>query len=258
MMVKFAEGQDIAHDVQQLQLTADRLSAPSLQALPQVRDKSDLLQEVRSDHFTQNLNLVKLEQVRAELRSLLQFLTPKERKIYYTDFQDTMQVKETHEVQGPQPAEIYRRKVEAYLQAHQDNLAVHKLRTNHQLTASDWRELERVLWQELGTQEDYAESYGDLPIGKLVRQTVGMDRASLEAAFADFLQDNQLNLRQLDFVRRIIDYLAKNGTMQPKDVQKSAFKEFKVAKLFQNRRDAVQRIFAKVAEISANSDEAAG
>ena len=137
-------------------------------------------------------------------------------------------------------------------------IAVHKLRTNKRLTAADLRELERVLWEDLGTQEDYRHLYGERPVGLMVRKTVGMDRAALEEVFAEFLQEKRLNLRQLDFVKRIIDYLAKNGEMMPQDVKKPAFAGLNnVAQLFKGHLDEVNHIFAKVKEVTNNGTEIA-
>ena len=92
----------------------------------------------------------------------------------------------------------------------------------------------------------------------MVRKTLGMDRAALEEAFAEFLQENRLNLRQIDFVKRIIDYLAKNGEMVPQDVKKPAFAGLSnVAQLFKGSTGEVQNIFAKVKEVSSNGVEIA-
>jgi len=91
-----------------------------------------------------------------------------------------------------------------------------------------------------------------------VRKTVGMDRAALEEAFAEFLQENRLNLQQINFVRRIIDYLAKNGEMIPRDVKKPAFAGMSnVAQLFKGNVGEVSNIFAKVQEVTSNGSEIA-
>ena len=259
MMYDWLMARDITPKALQVEETADRLSAPTLQTIPQVKERQSLIQKVRYPEYWETANLAKLEQVREELRELLKFLENESRKIYYTDFTDQMlTVNETHTVTSLQTSESYKKKVERYLKEHQDNLAVHKLRTNKRLTATDLRELERVLWEELGTQEDYRKLYGESPVGLMVRKTVGMDRAALEEAFAEFLQENRLNLRQIDFIKRIIDYLAVNGEMVPQDVKKSAFAGLNnVAQLFKGKTTEVKEIFAKVEEISSNGSEIA-
>ncbi len=68
-------------------------------------------------------------------------------------------------------------------------MAVHKLRTNRQLTATDLDELERMLREcGAGSAEDVdrakAEAQG---MGLFVRSLVGLDRAAAKDAFAGFL-----------------------------------------------------------------------
>lgn len=60
-----------------------------------------------------------------------------------------------------------------------DKLSVYKLKNNKKLTETDLRELERILWTELGSKEDYIKEYGETPIGRLVRKIVGVDRAAV-------------------------------------------------------------------------------
>lgn len=49
----------------------------------------------------------------------------------------------------------YWEKVSRYLNEHKDEMAIHKLRHNKKLTAQDIETLERILWHELGSKEDY-------------------------------------------------------------------------------------------------------
>ncbi len=259
MMYDYLLGKDIGAKAQQVEETADKLSSPHLLTIPQIREKQPFIQQVRYPEYWDNVTLASIEKVRTELRGLLKFLETENTKIYYTDFTDhILTVNEPHTVMPQQTSETYKKKVEQYLLEHRENIAVHKLRTNKRLTAADLRELERVLWEELGTQEDYRHLYGERPVGLMVRKAVGMDRAALEEVFAEFLQENRLNLRQLDFVKRIIDYLAQNGEMLPQDVKKPAFAGLSnVAQLFKGRLDEVEHIFIKVREVTSNGTEIA-
>ena len=259
MMYDYLLSKDISAKAQQVEETADKLSSPHLLTIPQIKEKQPFIQQVRYPEYWDNVTLAGIEKVRTELRGLLKFLETENTKIYYTDFTDHMlTVNEPHTVMPQQTSETYKKKVERYLLEHRDNIAVHKLRTNKRLTATDLRELERVLWEDLGTQEDYRHLYGERPVGLMVRKTVGMDRAALEEVFAEFLQENRLNLRQIDFVKRIIDYLAKNGEMLPQDVKKPAFAGLNnVAQLFKGHLDEVNHIFAKVKEVTNNGTEIA-
>nr|WP_330361833.1 type I restriction-modification enzyme R subunit C-terminal domain-containing protein [Lachnoanaerobaculum saburreum] len=43
------------------------------------------------------------------------------------------------------------------------------------LSKNDIKELEEVLWSELGTKEEYENEYGQKSPGELVREIVGLD-----------------------------------------------------------------------------------
>jgi hypothetical protein len=86
-------------------------------------------------------------------------LTEKQqRKPIYTDFEDVMGAEAGVVLPGfgeGQDFARFRAKAQAYLRAHQDHVAIQKLRTNRPLTATDLSELERVLVESgVGAQAD--------------------------------------------------------------------------------------------------------
>ena len=79
-------------------------------------------------------------------------------------------------------------------------------------------ELERILWSEVGTKEDYEREIGSVPLGEFVRGIVGMDMAAAKAAFAEYLDSTQLDSRQIYFVNQIVEYIVHNGLMKDMSV----------------------------------------
>ncbi len=62
---------------------------------------------------------------------------------YYTDFTDeVLEVAEHPGEYGVSDLQSYRKKVNAYLKQHQDDLVVYKLRNNKELTESDIKHLD--------------------------------------------------------------------------------------------------------------------
>ena len=80
------------------------------------------------------------------------------------------------------------------------------------------KSLEDILWKELGSKEDYQKEYGDTPIGRLVRQIVGVERSAVNEAFSEFLSEERLNINQIRFVRLIVDYIVANGNIEDNKV----------------------------------------
>lgn len=94
------------------------------------------------------------------------------------------------------------------------NEAIAKLKSNVPLTAEDIKELEKILWSELGTQEEYEAEYGEKPLGEFVREIVGLDMNAAKEAFSAYLEDTSLDSRQIYFVNQIVEYIVHNGTMK--------------------------------------------
>ena len=94
------------------------------------------------------------------------------------------------------------------------NEAIAKLKSNVPLTAEDIKELEKILWSELGTQEEYEAEYGKKPLGEFVREIVGLDMNAAKEAFSAYLEDTSLDSRQIYFVNQLVEYIVHNGTMK--------------------------------------------
>ena len=90
------------------------------------------------------------------------------------------------------------------------------------LTKSDIASLENVLWSELGTKADYEAEYGQKPLGEFVREIVGLDMNAAKEAFADYLNDVNLDSRQIYFVNQIVEYIVHNGMMKDFSVLQEA------------------------------------
>ncbi len=113
-------------------------------------------------------------------------------------------------------------KAEYYVRQNQDQIAIKKLRTNLPLTKADIASLEKVLWSELGTKADYEAEYGKKPLGEFVRELVGLDMNAAKEAFADYLNDVNLDSRQIYFVNQIVEYIVHNGMMKDFSVLQEA------------------------------------
>ena len=101
-----------------------------------------------------------------------------------------------------------------YVRQHQDNAVIAKLKSNVPLTGADVKELEEILWSEVGTKQEYEAEYGAKPLGEFVREIVGLDMNAAKAAFAEFLNDANLDSRQIYFVNQIVEYIVHNGMMK--------------------------------------------
>ncbi len=146
-----------------------------------------LIQEVQTDEWWQDVTVAMLEIVRRRLRGLVKFIEKQKRKPIYTDFEDEMGGETSVALPGfGEGADDtkFRAKAQAFQRAHQDHIAIHKLRSNKALTAADPSELERMLVESgVGAPEEVnrakIESQG---LGLFVRSLIGMDREAAKHA----------------------------------------------------------------------------
>ena len=237
--------------------TAEALS--KLGTIPQVLAQRDIIEEVRTIEFWEQANISDLERVRMALRDLIRYIERSNQKIYYTNFQDeVMTVAENASMLNVNDLKSYRKKVEHYLKEnqHEDKLAIYKLRNNKPLTKQDVEYLERILWEELGSREQYEKDYGDTPVTKLVRKIVGLDRQAAVEAFSEFITAENLNLQQTKFVELIIDYIVKNGTLERQALQQDPFTSLGgITVVFKDQLPKARSVLAIIDRINRNAED---
>lgn len=252
------QGKDISYPATSIMATAEELS--KLYNIPQVKAEKYTIEKVMSEDFWSSVNILDLDSVREALRDLIQYIEKNNQKIYYTDFTDEIFfVNEGTSIYQTNDLKNYRKKVEFYLKEHQDNIAIYKIRNNKKLSEGDLKELEKILWNELGSKADYENEYGDTPIGKLIRKIVGVDRAAVNEAFSEFLSEERLNSNQIKFVRLIIDYIVANGNIDDNSLlMQEPFRSIgSITALFKDDMGTAKQILNVVEEIKKNSEDIA-
>ena len=199
------------------------------EAIPAVKRELALIQEIQTDEFWQDITLPMLENVRRKLRSLVQFLDPQgKREIVYTDFKDELGEAITIDglIKRDDSLKNYRLKVERFIREHEDHPTIARLKHNEPITAADIEALEAMLFSTDAAmdRERFQQTYGtDKPLGKLIREIVGLDANAAKQAFAQFLSASTLSADQITFINQIIDHLVHNGTLDPADLFKPPF-----------------------------------
>ena len=182
--------------------------------IPEIMAQSELLQKIIHTGYVDNAGISDFEYIRENLRNLIKYI-PVEHIRYDTDFDD-----EILSIEWKEPdlenddLKNYKAKAEFYLRQHLEETAVAKLRGNVPLTPDDVADLERILWTEVGTRQDYEAECGRKPLGEFVREIVGMDMNAAKEAFAQYLNDASLDSRQIYFVNQIVEYIVHNGVLK--------------------------------------------
>lgn len=231
-----------------------------LGTVPQIREKQDLILKVAETDYIKEADFWGIEEVRTELRNLIQFIDPYNRPPVYIDIEDTLNDidEEYVYVSTGNNFTNYRRKVEKFLTGNLENVIVWKIRHNIRLTEQDKENLEKILFEELGNNKEYAETFGDTNIIKAVRNIVGLDKNVVSDIFYKYINDNRLNMKQIQFVKLLIDYVIKNGTIDMQKLTEQPFKNVgEVYDLFGNNIDLFKEIREDIESINENAEKLA-
>ena len=246
----YLQGQPIGKPKLKVIQTAQRLAEKG--NLAQVQKHAKLIEDLQTDEHWNNADLIIHETVREALRDLLVLLDKQNTEIYYTDFADeAMDVVESEGNYGVSDLLPYRQKVNAYLMTHQDDLVVYKLRNAKELTKSDVEHLQKLLFEEIGTEEEYHKTFGDEPLVKLVAGLVGLEREAANQLFSDFINDQTLNRQQMEFVTLIVNHVVENGSLDKTVLNEHPFNKYgSVSNLFEARIDTVKKVVGKIDELN--------
>ena len=194
----------------------------SVANIPEIMMQSELINKILNTDYVDNAGINEFEHIRENLRGLMKYL-PVDGAIYNTNFADNILSTEWKDAElDSDELKNYKAKAEYYIRQHQNEAAIAKLRGNIPLDSGDIAALERILWSEVGSKQDYEAEYGAKPLGEFVREIVGLDMAAAKAAFAEYLDGSSLDSRQIYFVNQIVEYIVRNGMMKDLSVLQGA------------------------------------
>jgi type I restriction enzyme R subunit len=195
--------------------------------VPMVAKELELIIDLQSDEFWQDITVPMLETVRRRLRELVKLIELKQRPIVYTDFEDEIGPGAAIELRGVSVGtdmDRFRLKARHFVRAHQNHIAILKLRRNELLTPTDLAELERMFLDAgIAAPTEIEQVQTDGGLGIFVRSLIGLERDAAKRAFDDFLSARNLSADQIEFLNMVIDHLTERGAMDPRLLYESPF-----------------------------------
>lgn len=193
-----------------LQRAVDNLSKKS--TIPDVQSKIPFIRLAQDREYLERADLLELEELRKQLRDIMQYMDKDHKVRIDTLFTDViLSQEECDPLLNDDGLSSYYENVERYVRNNQDNPAILKLRENEPLTPEDVQALEKILWNDLGTKEDYINAVGSKPIGMLIRSINGLSREAAKKAFSQYLDESIMDNSQIYFVNTIVEYIVQNG-----------------------------------------------
>jgi type I restriction enzyme R subunit len=201
------------------------------EAVPAIQAEMVLIQAIAGDEWWTGVTLGMLENARKRLRLLVKLIEKAKKKVVYTDFIDELGTETTFDLPdvglatGPGlDMARFKDKARQFLKAHEDHLALQRLRRGQALTSTDVVELARMLAQAGGTPELIQKAAGDkFGLGIFIRSLVGMEREAVAQAFSDVIAGTEATPDQIEFIELIVSELTTNGVMEAGRLYESPF-----------------------------------
>ncbi|MBQ0011808.1 MAG: DEAD/DEAH box helicase family protein [Clostridiales bacterium] len=213
---------------------------------PAVKSSIPVLLELSSSEYWNRPDMQSLEKNRQVVRDLLIYL-PSKAKPVDVNIDDDIIEGENIDDYTLIDIRTYKDKVIDYLAENTSNATIMKIRNLEQIDANDLKELERILWQELGSKEDYDRTTSIANLAAFIRSIVGIEPAVVNRKFGEFLNENVLNSQQMEFVKSIIDYVRQNGDIRKEDLlDTSPFDHYDMLALFGTNISIVTNIVDQI------------
>ena len=212
--------------------------------IPQVAQQMATIEEVMDKSFWDKATLEDMERVRKVLRELMRFaIDVNDAGTYDVDIEDII---DAPRIDTPKTEnQSYRQRVFDYLAEHRDDEVFRKIYNMEQLTIQDVHELERIMWEELGTKEQYEEYchrerkiYGG-NVAALIRSLCKIDRTKAHRKFYEFIRSEQLTALQEEYLNSILNYVCTNGDMERRTLGQDPYREFNWQLAFGDKRSRV-------------------
>ncbi len=237
-------------EVGKVRVVARRLK--QLCTIAEVMARSAELNVLESADFWFKATLERVEELRVAVRGLMVYLKTDGVGIVTLHISDETEEKSAET--GILDIRTYREKVIDYLAEHVLSPVVEKIRRLESIGETDLKELEKVLWNVLGTKEQYeAERYKGSLVG-FVRSLVDIDEDAVQEKFGEFLSGGTLNQDQQEFVRAIIDYLRENGEVTTDDLTNDEpFVNYDISSLFADRMPQFRSLVTTLQSITGGT-----
>ena len=195
--------------------------------VPLVAKEMELILDIQTDSFWEDITPQILENVRRRLRNLVDLIPAKERKTVITNFED--EIGDGDEVKMPEVGSgvdkaRFKMKMRRFVEDHRDHITIIKVRRGEALTKQDLNELEVILRDEGVADDERLNQLKDAGgLALFLRSLTGLDKSAAKEAFSKFVSQHQLNANQTEFLDLVIDSLTETGTIEPATFYESPF-----------------------------------
>ena len=244
---------------QQSSLLAELIeNLKKLGTIPQIVAKKELIMFASDEEYWQKADFFEIERARKELRDLIKFIDNPPKKLWLIDIKDDLTIIEDNDdskITSTGDFNNYKKKVTNFLNGNLDNLIIYKIKHNELLNESEKKDLERIMFEELGNNHEFVQTFGNKNVIQVVRNIVGLDQETANSIFSKYINDNRLNSKQIQFIKLLISYVIKNGTISIEILTEDPFSSLgSVSEIFENNITAFKEIREDINNINKNAE----
>ena len=206
--------------------------------LNQVRAKAETISRVKSDSFWQDVSIADLEDVRLELRGIMQFIIkptpPPGGTVLQTNVIENPLGYELNDFESTKmrsvSLEVYKQELKALLgDLFEENETLRKIRKGQSVTDDDLQSLNSLIHARNDQLDlnDLKEYYPETaqPTDQLLRAIIGMDPEAVKECFQDFVnRHKKLNSLQIKFLEMLQNHISKYGCITVEQLYEDPFK----------------------------------
>lgn len=204
--------------------------------IPAVKSKENLVKLPLEEDFWKVEGIVHLEKLRKGIRELVKYIDPVDQRYVTTDFADFIledkiveggMANEDDPEYAPSPFQNNVHRLEELIRKNQDHITISRIRNGENITEEELQALEKILFSGGLEKEAIEKEIGiQFSLVKFIISLIGLSSEKVDAAFAEFINDFQLNSVQIEFLDTIKKFLTTNGTIKPSKLYDSPFKNY--------------------------------
>ncbi len=196
--------------------------------IPVVQKELNLIQDLQTDAWWEDVTTAMLEHARRQLRTLIHLLDKHVRTPLYTDFEDEIGMAVPLTLPGTTTNgdfQRFREKAKYHLRSLDEDPVVQCVRRGEPLNSEGLAHLESLLEGIAGSDNSMLKQVREAANGTagFVRSLVGLDRDVAKRAFGKFLNERNMNSHQIQFLNMVVDYIVEHGSIQIKALYEPPF-----------------------------------
>lgn len=190
--------------------------------ISEVKAHKETLDYIVTNEFLTNTNIVKMDEIRLDIRELMRFIEKMVMDPIISDFDD--RIDKTNDADD-EPVDFtvddfksLKEKVESYIKKHDNDALVYQVMNFEKPTPNAIRGFKAEVMKFAKDENEYEELFEEeAKIPVFVRKITGISQ-NAEELFIQYESGKGFNERQLKYIMELLNYISQNGKFERKDL----------------------------------------